>query len=267
MASAKAQAADKRTYSPNSENTPGHSSCQEPEPLDVLFVAKRATARQLLDTLPNPSNYVGSLSDATVSATIGGCEHIHLTIVSTQQAALRRLSANAPCAVLVEVEDDPRSRLEFCRTLRAREPAMLILAVGSPVPERVFPFDERLYLPLTADRTAQTIERLISDESQGGLSLGPFQLNTVSRVVSTPSGTHSLTPKLTALLELLMRRHDEVISRSDIMEAIWDTSYLEDTRTLDVHIRWLRQRIEPDPSSPRYLLTKRGEGYYLRVDG
>ncbi|RIK33875.1 MAG: DNA-binding response regulator, partial [Chloroflexi bacterium] len=55
------------------------------------------------------------------------------------------------------------------------------------------------------------------------------------------------------------------VSRSEIMQAIWETSYMEDTRTLDVHIRWLRERIEPDPSNPVYLVTVRGQGYRLNV--
>ena len=49
------------------------------------------------------------------------------------------------------------------------------------------------------------------------------------------------------------------------MQLIWETSYLEDTRTLDVHVRWLRERIEPDPSSPIYLQTVRGVGYRLSI--
>jgi two-component system phosphate regulon response regulator PhoB len=51
------------------------------------------------------------------------------------------------------------------------------------------------------------------------------------------------------------------------MEAIWETNYLEDTRTLDVHIRWLRECIEPDPSQPVYLVTERGKGYCLKIAG
>ncbi|MCX6043557.1 MAG: helix-turn-helix domain-containing protein [Chloroflexi bacterium] len=72
-----------------------------------------------------------------------------------------------------------------------------------------------------------------------------------------------MTPKQCALLEMLMLNHGKVVLRSDIMRLIWETSYLEDTRTLDVHVRWLRERIEPDPSSPIYLQTVRGVGYKL----
>jgi DNA-binding response OmpR family regulator len=74
-----------------------------------------------------------------------------------------------------------------------------------------------------------------------------------------------MTPKQCALLQMLMAHQDRVVKRGDIMQAIWETSYLEDTRTLDVHVRWLRERIEPDPSRPTYLKTVRGVGYCLSV--
>jgi two-component system phosphate regulon response regulator PhoB len=70
-----------------------------------------------------------------------------------------------------------------------------------------------------------------------------------------------MTPKQCALLQILMERRNEVVSRREIMQEIWQTNFLEDTRTLDVHMRWLRERIELDPSNPRYIVTVRGRGY------
>jgi two-component system response regulator RegX3 len=58
-----------------------------------------------------------------------------------------------------------------------------------------------------------------------------------------------------------MRHSNRVVSRSDIMRTIWETSYLDDTRTLDVHVHWLRLMIEPDPAQPTLLVTRRGVGY------
>ena len=62
-----------------------------------------------------------------------------------------------------------------------------------------------------------------------------------------------------------MRRPNQVISRKDLMDQIWNTEYLGDTRTLDVHVRWLREKIEADPKRPVLLLTRRGVGYVLAV--
>jgi two-component system response regulator RegX3 len=66
-----------------------------------------------------------------------------------------------------------------------------------------------------------------------------------------------------ALLELLMRNAGRVLTRSQIIERVWGSAYFGDTKTLDVHIRRLRGRIEPDPSAPTRLITVRGLGYRL----
>lgn len=74
-----------------------------------------------------------------------------------------------------------------------------------------------------------------------------------------------LTPKETKLMILLMRNVGKVVSRSELMQQVWNTEYLGDTRTLDVHICWLRQKIEENPRVPEFILTRRGQGYELRV--
>ena len=66
---------------------------------------------------------------------------------------------------------------------------------------------------------------------------------------------------------MLIRHANQVVSRRELMEQIWKTEYLGDTRTLDVHVRWLRERIEPVPKSPEILKTVRGVGYQLVVPG
>jgi DNA-binding response OmpR family regulator len=71
----------------------------------------------------------------------------------------------------------------------------------------------------------------------------------------------SLAPKEFRLLATFMQHSGEVLPRSFLIREIWNTDYLGDTRMLDVHIRWLRQKIEDNPSSPAYLRTVRGVGY------
>ena len=78
-------------------------------------------------------------------------------------------------------------------------------------------------------------------------------------------GEIHLTPKETKLMALLMKNVGKVVSRSELMQEVWNTEYLGDTRTLDVHICWLRQKIEENPRVPEYILTRRGQGYELRV--
>jgi DNA-binding response OmpR family regulator len=79
------------------------------------------------------------------------------------------------------------------------------------------------------------------------------------------SGEVHLTPKETKLMALLMKNVGKVVSRSELMQEVWNTEYLGDTRTLDVHICWLRQKIEENPRVPEFILTRRGQGYELRI--
>jgi DNA-binding response OmpR family regulator len=74
-----------------------------------------------------------------------------------------------------------------------------------------------------------------------------------------------LTPRLARLLKMLMDHSGEVIERETLFREVWKTEYTEDTRTLDVHISWLRLAIEEDPRAPRFLKTLRGVGYRLDV--
>ena len=74
-----------------------------------------------------------------------------------------------------------------------------------------------------------------------------------------------LTPKETMLMALLMQNVGKVVSRSELMQEVWNTEYLGDTRTLDVHICWLRQKIEDNPRIPERILTRRGQGYEFRL--
>jgi DNA-binding response OmpR family regulator len=67
------------------------------------------------------------------------------------------------------------------------------------------------------------------------------------------------------LLAVLLRDSNETVSRATLIREVWQTDFLDDTRTLDVHIRWLREKIEKNPSRPRWLMTVRGVGYRLIV--
>jgi two-component system phosphate regulon response regulator PhoB len=74
-----------------------------------------------------------------------------------------------------------------------------------------------------------------------------------------------LRPKEAQLLAALLRKPNKTVSRVTLMKEVWETDFLDDTRTLDVHVRWLREKIEENPSRPRRLLTVRGLGYCLVV--
>jgi DNA-binding response OmpR family regulator len=97
------------------------------------------------------------------------------------------------------------------------------------------------------------------------VEVGGMTLDLGKSTLKRNGGEIHLTPKETKLMLLLMQNVGKVVSRSELMQAVWNTEYLGDTRTLDVHICWLRQKIEENPRIPELILTRRGHGYELRV--
>lgn len=185
--------------------------------------------------------------------------------VSNQRLALQVIRNEPPTIVMVEIEKKSESRVRFCEMVRYRLPTVSILAVAATQPETSFAFDGVIQVPLVPHLVHTTLDQIQRSCTTYLLERGPIALNIATRSVITPKGHYAMTPKQCALLQMLLVQHDQVVKRSDIMKLIWETSYLADTRTLDVHIRWLRERIEPDPSSPVYLTTVRGVGYRLNV--
>lgn len=181
-------------------------------------------------------------------------------VAANQKTALRTINENPPAVIFVEASVQPQSRRQFCEMVRLRLPITLIVAVGAAASYQ-FAFDAVVQTPLEPTQAIRALRSLKMNPSRRTVTCGDFRLAIPPRLLTTPLGEHSLTPKQCALLELFMTHPNRVIKRADIMRSVWDTSYLNDTRTLDVHIRWLREIIEPDPSSPIYLITERGVGY------
>ena len=75
-----------------------------------------------------------------------------------------------------------------------------------------------------------------------------------------------LRPKEARLVAAMLSTPNQVVSRATLMQKVWQTDFLDDTRTLDVHISWLRRKIEDNPTHPRRLITVRGVGYCLIVE-
>ena len=101
--------------------------------------------------------------------------------------------------------------------------------------------------------------------AKGTVQADGMALDTKKSILRKNGDEIHLTPKETRLMVLLMENVGKVVSRSELMQQVWNTEYLGDTRTLDVHICWLRQKIEENPRIPEMILTRRGQGYELRV--
>ena len=103
-----------------------------------------------------------------------------------------------------------------------------------------------------------------SDAVRTLLTVGDLSLDTQQRVAIRDGRTIDLTAKEYDLLELLMKNPRRVYSRESLMDLVWGYSYAGDYRTVDVHIRRLREKLEPDPANPVYIMTKWGVGYYFK---
>ncbi len=146
---------------------------------------------------------------------------------------------------------------------------LVLLAVRDcpPGPQcRLLTCNNVLLFPFSNNELLGKLDALLSGEQWGILRVGELALDVKTRRVQRQgSEAQQLTPKQALLLEVFMCYPERTLSRKFLMEAIWETDYIEDTRTLDVHVRWIREHIEQNPSRPRYLRTVRGVGYRFGV--
>ncbi len=170
-----------------------------------------------------------------------------------------------PHAVIIDAVSLRTPGDRICRDLRECLGDVPIIHIH-PDAHAASAADVVLAHPFTSRKLINSIERLLKLNDDQVVMCGAFTLNIPRRVLVAHGQETQLTPKLALLVEMFFRSPGETISRKAIMERVWKTDYLGDTRTLDVHIRWIRRAIEPDPGKPRYLVTVRGVGYRLAAE-
>ena len=119
--------------------------------------------------------------------------------------------------------------------------------------------------PFTPRKLLNRVARLLPGDESFMLEVGPIRLNLAQRKVYTYGKESRLTPKQTKLLEVFMLNPGRLLTRKSLIKQVWQTDYIGDTRTLDVHMSWLRDAIEKDSSRPQLLRTIRGMGYRLDI--
>ncbi len=189
-----------------------------------------------------------------------------ISIANTGKQAIKILEKSSPDIIVLNAATTRTSGHRICvaiRQLNIDIPIIHIQKQGSPRSKS--PADIQLNMPFTPRKLFNRIDRFIAAKDGEMLKIGPFQMNLKSRILTTKNGEQRLTPKLATLMELFMRQPNEVLERSYLMAQVWQTDYLGDTRTLDVHIRWIREAIEDKPSKPTFLRTIRGKGYMLNL--
>lgn len=192
-------------------------------------------------------------------------EGVAVAFARTQVAGLQMARELQPNLVIINAANGHFSGDRLCRTLARRLPQARLLAILDRGEGHHLEVQERLVHPFTARKLRDVIRKLAEAATPHILRAGEVELDLIGRVVVSPQGKNHLTPKQCRLLAIFMEHPNQVISREDLMKEIWETHYLGDTRTLDVHIRWLREKIEANPMQPRLLVTQRGVGYKLVV--
>ncbi len=187
---------------------------------------------------------------------------------SNSKEALNRVRTAAPALAVVNATSLHTDGLRICtdlKTAAAHLPVVVIVRAGAD-PDKIDCADAVLARPFTPRKLLNRIARLLPDSVGEVLQAGDFSFNLDSRSLRLGKSEYHLTPMKARLLEVFMRHPGEVLSREYLMKHVWRTDYMGDTRTIEVHIRWLREIIEEDATHPCYLQTIRGVGYRFSVD-
>ncbi len=186
--------------------------------------------------------------------------------VTSGSVAVSRLEKISPTIVVVNAASLRSTGLRICQSIREKNskyPIVLILAKEAKVDKDIA--DAVLILPFTAQKLVNRIKPLLPGDGKNMIHVGPIRLDVERRRVRCLGKSTKLTPRLITLLQMLMEKHGEVVERDVLFKKVWETNYTGDTRTLDVHVSWLRRAIEVDPLKPKFLKTIRGVGYRLDV--
>ncbi|MEK7328229.1 MAG: response regulator transcription factor [Chloroflexota bacterium] len=188
-------------------------------------------------------------------------------IAHTASDAVSKVNGTVPDVIIVDAASLKTSGVRMCRELRKllNHTRILLVVDKKAVVDENSNADLTLQQPFTPRKLLNGVNRLLTASGGTTLQAGPIKLNLAQRKVKCGAREERLTPKEAKLLEVLMRHSGEVVSRKTLIKQVWETDYTGDTRTLDVHISWLRAVIEANPLKPRYLKTLRGQGYRLDV--
>jgi DNA-binding response OmpR family regulator len=167
------------------------------------------------------------------------------------------------------------SGIEVCRIIRAESsvPIVMLTARGSEVDKVVgleIGADDYVTKPFSMRELTARLRAILRRGEQLAASppalvdLGRVQVDLAGHRVLRDGHVVGLKPKVFELLAFLVRNAGQVFTRDQLLERVWGYDYAGQTRTVDVHVHWLRSAIEADPSNPQLIHTVRGVGYVLR---
>jgi DNA-binding response OmpR family regulator len=192
-------------------------------------------------------------------------DFLEIETVSSGAAALERARSLPPDLVVVNAASLRTSGKRICSTLRQQLNGLPIILITDKTQAAENCANITLTLPFTARKLINRITPFLPGDSENSLVAGAICLDLSKKQVTCEGRENMLTPRLARILQILMEHPGEVVEREHLFREVWKTEYTVDTRTLDVHISWLRQAIELDPRRPRFLKTVRKVGYRLDI--
>ena len=189
--------------------------------------------------------------------------------------ALSRFREHQPDLVVLDLMLPELSGIEVCRIIRAESsvPIVMLTAKSSELDKVVgleLGADDYVTKPFSLRELSARIRALLRRSEQLAeaptppVELGLLTVDLAGHRLLRDGERVPLKPKVFELLAYLLRHPGQVLTREQLLEHVWGYDYAGETRTVDVHVHWLRAAIEPDPAAPVYLHTVRGVGYVFR---
>ncbi|HLT11651.1 MAG TPA: response regulator transcription factor [Micromonosporaceae bacterium] len=201
-------------------------------------------------------------------------EGFEVAVAATGPAALEEFDRHGADIVLLDLMLPEMSGTEVCRRLRQKSqvPIIMVTARDSEIDKVVgleIGADDYVTKPFSprelVARVRAVLRRRTAQESAetptASLAAGPVRMDVDRHVVTVRGEPVALPLKEFELLELLLRNVGRVLTRGQLIDRVWGADYVGDTKTLDVHVKRLRSKIELEPSAPRHIVTVRGLGY------
>ncbi len=201
-------------------------------------------------------------------------EGYDVAVAATGPDALTQFDADGADLVLLDLMLPGLSGVDVCRALRQRSnvPVIMLTAKDSEIDKVVgleLGADDYVTKPYSSRELLARIKAVLRRLSEPEdllpsiLEAGPVRMDVERHLVTVRGEPVSLPLKEFELLEMLLRNSSRVLTRMQLIDRVWGSDYVGDTKTLDVHVKRLRAKIETDPANPRHITTVRGLGYKL----
>ena len=214
--------------------------------------------------------------EATISEPLAeslGRDGFEAEVAATLAGAREALRREPPDLVLLDVMLPDGDGRDLAREIRQGSdvPIVMLTARGEEI-DRVLGLelgaDDYVVKPFSSQELTARIRAIMrrgrAREQRSPLEIGSLRLDPASRTLTKDGEPIELAAREFDLLHMLMANAGEVVRRERIMDEVWDPHWFGPTKTLDVHISWLRKKIEDDPSHPTYITTSRGVGFRFR---